>query len=127
MSTVAELSARLAALEARVELLASAPVPTRRPTLACVVAVVAQEFGVTPAEIIGDARSRDIVRARQAAVYVGREVTQRSSTVLGRYFQRDHSTILYTIATARALTSQDDEFARRCDAARHTLRDRSGA
>jgi chromosomal replication initiator protein len=128
VSALADLAGRVAALETRVAALAAEPrLRSAGPTLACIVGAVALEFGVTRAELLGDGRSRQHVRARQAAMLLARDLAQRSTTVIGRALGRDHTTVIHGTARARELAATDPDFAKRLAAARKTLTQRSEA
>lgn len=63
-----------------------------------IISAVAEEYGVTVAEIKGLRREKYIVPARQEAMArVYRERPDLSLTVLGRLFHRDHTTVLSAI------------------------------
>ncbi|MDQ4064910.1 MAG: chromosomal replication initiator protein DnaA, partial [Actinomycetota bacterium] len=61
-----------------------------------VMSVAAEYFGVTPDEIRSSSRSRELVTARQMAMYLCRELTELSLPQIGKRFGgRDHSTVIY--------------------------------
>ncbi|MEA2452630.1 MAG: chromosomal replication initiator protein [Actinomycetota bacterium] len=61
-----------------------------------VISVAADYFGITPDEIRSSSRSRDLVTARQMAMYLCRELTDLSLPKIGeRFGGRDHSTVIY--------------------------------
>jgi chromosomal replication initiator protein len=61
-----------------------------------VISVAADYFGITPDEIRSSSRSRDLVTARQMAMYLCRELTELSLPKIGeRFGGRDHSTVIY--------------------------------
>jgi len=61
-----------------------------------VISVAADYFGVTADEIRSSSRSRDLVTARQMAMYLCRELTELSLPKIGeRFGGRDHSTVIY--------------------------------
>lgn len=64
-----------------------------------IIANVAAQHGVTPADIIGSSRLRTIVRARQDAIAaVASAYPHLSAPALGRAFgDRDHTTILHAL------------------------------
>ncbi|MCJ2098468.1 helix-turn-helix domain-containing protein [Methylobacterium sp. E-046] len=64
-----------------------------------IIAQVAEAFGFTHADIVGDGRTSDVVRARYAAIAAVREVRPDLSLPrLGRLFGgRDHTTMLHAI------------------------------
>lgn len=55
---------------------------------------------VTPSDIVGDRRSKTVVRARQIAMWVVREITGLSLPQMGAVFGRDHTTIAHGIRAA---------------------------
>jgi chromosomal replication initiator protein len=61
-----------------------------------VISVAADYFGITADEIRSSSRSRDLVTARQMAMYLCRELTDLSLPKIGeRFGGRDHSTVIY--------------------------------
>ena len=61
-----------------------------------VISVAAEYFGCSPDEIRSSSRSRDLVTARQMAMYLCRELTELSLPKIGeRFGGRDHSTVIY--------------------------------
>jgi hypothetical protein len=64
------------------------------------VAYAAAKYGVSSEEVLGNVRSRDIVLARQEAIYECYRHISMSLPALGRRFGRDHTTILHSIRRA---------------------------
>jgi len=63
-----------------------------------IIRVVAEYFGLTPNDLKGKKRSQNIVFPRQLAMYIGREMTDYSTTELGQDFGgRDHTTVMHSI------------------------------
>jgi len=63
-----------------------------------IIRVAAEYFGLTPNDLKGKKRSQNIVFARQLAMYIGREMTDYSTTELGQDFGgRDHTTVMHSI------------------------------
>jgi len=63
-----------------------------------IIRVAAEYFGLTPNDLKGKKRSQNIVFARQIAMYIGREMTDYSTTELGQDFGgRDHTTVMHSI------------------------------
>ena len=61
-----------------------------------IIGIVAAYFQLTPEEILGPRRSKDIAHARQLAMYLLRTETTLSFSDIGRELgNRDHSTILH--------------------------------
>lgn len=67
-------------------------------TLDRIFAVVAKKYGVTPADIKGARRSKEIAFARHVSIYIVRQVTDLSLPSIGKILNRDHTTILSSIA-----------------------------
>jgi chromosomal replication initiator protein len=66
-------------------------------TVAAVKEVVADNYDLTPEDIEGKSRKKEIARARHIAVYLARELTDSSFPVLGKEFGgRDHSTVMHS-------------------------------
>ncbi|MEA2517007.1 MAG: chromosomal replication initiator protein [Actinomycetota bacterium] len=73
-----------------------------------VMSVAADYFGVTTDEIRSSSRSRDLVTARQMAMYLCRELTDLSLPKIGdRFGGRDHSTVIYANNKIRELIGEN--------------------
>lgn len=72
------------------------PVPI---TIEKIISEVARTFEITAEDIKSKKRNQPISNARQAAIYIVREVTQMSLESIGESFGgRDHSTVVYAIS-----------------------------
>ncbi|MBI4800332.1 MAG: chromosomal replication initiator protein DnaA [Desulfarculus sp.] len=58
---------------------------------------VAQVYGLTSAVLTGRSRRQSITRPRNLALYLCRRHTEASYAELGRFFNRDHSTVMYGV------------------------------
>ena len=58
---------------------------------------VAKAFGVSGADIKSDKRQNNIKLARQVAMYVIKEVTSLTLQEIGKVFEKNHSTVIYSI------------------------------
>ena len=68
----------------------------RRITPELIISVVCDQYGVTQEDVISKKRSRDIAMPRQIAMYLCRDLTQLSTTNIGRAFGgRDHTTVMH--------------------------------
>ena len=99
--------------------------PTRRsaePSVEEVLGATAALFGVTANELIARDRRPTVARARKVAIYLARELTDKSLPEIGRRLGgRDHSTIL---AAARSLVGdmeRDDKLADAVDKLKRQL------
>lgn len=55
---------------------------------------VCLRFKLTPAQLRAPDRSRRIVRPRQIAMFLARELTNASYPKIGQHFNRDHATVI---------------------------------
>ncbi|MDF0529401.1 chromosomal replication initiator protein DnaA [Tsukamurella sp. 8F] len=60
-----------------------------------ILAVVAEYFETTVAELRGTGKTRAVTNARQIAMYLCRELTDLSLPKIGQIFDRDHTTVMY--------------------------------
>ena len=60
-----------------------------------------------PADIRGKKRSANVSGARQMSMYIIREITGMSMEAIGQEFQRDHSTVVYSLKTIEESISRD--------------------
>ena len=68
----------------------------RRITPELIISVIADQYGVTADDIVSKKRSRDVALPRQIAMYLCRNMTQMSTTNIGRSFGgRDHTTVMH--------------------------------
>ncbi len=83
---------------------------------------VADDFGISRAELIGPTRAATPVRARQVAIYLTREMTELSLPQIGRlYGGRDHSTVLNSLRRVEAGVAADPVLAERVAGLRATI------
>ena len=74
-------------------------------------------FGVSTRSILGDSRHQDIARVRFAAVHIAQTLTARSTVVIGRAMNRDHTTIMNSLKRAEQLIASDPVYAKRVERA----------
>ena len=68
----------------------------RRITPELIISVIADQYGVTAEDIVSKKRSREVALPRQIAMYLCRNMTQLSTTNIGRSFGgRDHTTVMH--------------------------------
>ncbi|MFZ2538413.1 MAG: chromosomal replication initiator protein DnaA [Oscillospiraceae bacterium] len=70
------------------------PVPV---TVVRIIEEVAKTYSVSPEDLRSKKRNANISTARQTAIFIIREVTQMSTSLIGAEFERDHSTIVYAL------------------------------
>lgn len=65
-------------------------------TVESIMEVTAEYFKVTLADLKGTSKKRAIAHARQLAMYLCRELTDFSLPRIGEYFDKDHTTVIYS-------------------------------
>ncbi len=76
-------------------------------TAATIMAATASYFGVSLEDLCGSSRSRNLVNARQIAMYICRELTSMSLPKIGQQFgNRDHTTVMHADRKIRALMAE---------------------
>jgi chromosomal replication initiator protein len=73
-----------------------------------IITATAAACGLSPADLIGQSRRQPLVRARQTAMYLCRELTDLSLPKIGRAFGgRDHTTVMHALDRVKALMVED--------------------
>lgn len=80
------------------------PIPV---TIEKIINEVARTYNVVPSDIRGKKRNASVSSARQMTMYIIREITGMSMEAIGAEFQRDHSTVVYSINTMEKNLSHD--------------------
>ena len=76
-----------------------------------VISIVATQLGYKPSELSGPARNRPLVRARQLAMYLIRELTDYSYPAIARHFgDRDHTTVIHAVEKINKDMNKDREL-----------------
>ena len=69
---------------------------------------VAEHFNLRLSDMLSQRRSRNIARPRQAAMYLAKQLTERSLPEIGRKFSgRDHTTVMHAIKKIEELRCSD--------------------
>lgn len=78
-----------------------------------VLMAVANVFGLSPDQLLGRSRSRDIALPRQVAMYLMREEVNASLPQIGEVLGgRDHTTVMYACEKVADLIERDDRLRR---------------
>lgn len=77
-------------------------------TMREIVDAVAWKHNVTTADILGPGRRRDIVAARMEAYWLCSKKTRCSLPQIGKFFDRDHTTVLHGIRVHEALLAKGE-------------------
>jgi chromosomal replication initiation ATPase DnaA len=79
-------------------------------------------FKLPRALMMSSARARQVVRARMSAMFLSKEMTERSLPDIGRMFGgRDHTTVLHSVRRIEKLITDDTDFAKELEALRATI------
>jgi chromosomal replication initiator protein len=84
----------------------------RRVTIDEIQRRVAEHFNIKMAEMTSSRRARVVARPRQVAMYLAKQLTQRSLPEIGRRFGgRDHTTVMHAVKKIEELTRIDRALA----------------
>jgi chromosomal replication initiator protein len=80
----------------------------RRATLRDIATHTARYYAMHVADLRGPSRRRNIANARAVAMYMARQLTDKSYCAVGKYFGgRDHTTVLHGCRKTKELMAQD--------------------
>ena len=95
----------------------------RRVTIEEIKKKTAEHFGLKVADLESPNRSRSIVRPRQIAMHLARQLTPRSYPEIGRRFgNRDHTTVMHAVETIQRMSGLDPAFAEEVERLRLSIR-----
>ncbi len=70
--------------------------------------VVCEKMNINPDDLLGPGRTKELVLARQIAMYLARQMTSASLPAIGKIFGgRDHSTVLHACNKIAVMLQQD--------------------
>ncbi len=88
-----------------------------------IIAAVAEYYHITPDDLAGRDRSREVSTARQVVIYLAREVADASLVEIGDALGgRNHSTVLYSYERVADLVATGGQVRRQIQAIRQMLR-----
>jgi chromosomal replication initiator protein len=94
----------------------------RRVTIDEIQRKVAEHFNMRVADMHSERRARAVARPRQVAMFLAKQLTQRSLPEIGRKFGgRDHTTVLHAVKKVEELMANDQGFAEDIELLRRTL------
>jgi chromosomal replication initiator protein len=82
--------------------------PETLPTAPLIISEVAKYYGIDESVIRSKLKNKGTAEARTMAIYLTRDLTGLSLPEIGREFDRDHSTILYSIRKIEQLVKSGD-------------------
>lgn len=68
-----------------------------KPSMELIIWGTAKYFGVTPDELVGKSQQPHLVEPRHVAMYLCRELTKASHPVIGRAFNRHHTSVMMAL------------------------------
>jgi chromosomal replication initiator protein len=89
--------------------------------VSAIVKRVAAAFGIAEKEMLGTSRLRGVLRPRQIAMYLVRELTGLSLPRIGAAFARDHTTVLHAYRKVEEELASDAALAKQVDELRSSL------
>ena len=94
----------------------------RRVTIEEIQKRVAEHFSMRLTDMSSARRARAVARPRQVAMYLAKQLTQRSLPEIGRRFgNRDHTTVMHAVSRVGELMSRDAGFAEDVELLRRLL------
>lgn len=91
-----------------------------------IVEKVALHYELLADEIRGKKRDHRTAEARNVAMFLVREWTRKSYTVIGHYFFRDHSTVVFAYKKVYERIQHDHEFSEIISVIRHKVFENCG-
>jgi len=119
----ANLFGRTVTLEATQEVLHDVlKAQDRRVTIEEIQKKVAEYFKIRLADMTSARRARQVARPRQVAMYLAKQITQRSLPEIGRRFgNRDHTTVMHACSRVSELIGRDAALAEDVELLRRML------
>ena len=77
-----------------------------------IVNAAAEKYGIAADEILGKKRTKEIAWPRHMSVYVMRKLTDMSLNDIGKFFNRDHSTIITSIEKIEKESEENSSVAK---------------
>ena len=84
--------------------------------------VVARQYNVSRSDLLSSRRTANVVRPRQVAMYLAKQLTPRSLPEIGRKFGgRDHTTVMHAVRKVEELRASDRAMAEDIELLRRML------
>ena len=94
-------------------------------SISTIVREVASYYNIETSELKGKKRTAIIKDARNMAIYLTRKITQYSTTEIGNYFDRDHSTITHSIDKVDKERKENSDLAAALDTLENNIRSKA--
>lgn len=97
--------------------------PSKRLTIADIQKEVEAFYKVSHADLIGKKRNRNIIYARQIAIYLCRQLLDLPFNDIGKKFNRDHSTVMYSVTNVEEKMKENRELREELETLRQLIRE----
>lgn len=97
--------------------------PSKRLTIADIQKEVETFYKVSHADLIGKKRNRNIIYARQIAIYLCRQLLDLPFNDIGKKFNRDHSTVMYSVTNVEEKMKENRELREELETLRQLIRE----
>ena len=97
--------------------------PSKRLTIADIQKEVEAFFKVSHADLVGKKRTRNIIYARQIAIYLSRQMLDLPFNDIGKKFNRDHSTVMYSVTNVEEKMKESRELQEEIEALKQIIRE----
>ena len=84
--------------------------PSKRLSIADVQKEVEAFYKVSHSDLVGKKRSREIAYARQIAIYLCRQMLDLPYNDIGKKFNRDHTTVMYSVTNVEKKMQESREL-----------------
>ena len=84
--------------------------PGLAPTPSLILNEICSYFNLEASDILSNNRRSDLVEARQSAMYIVRKLTDSSLHEIGKFFRRDHTTVLHAHDRVETRRQNDTSF-----------------
>ena len=75
------------------------------------------------ADLVGKKRTRNIIYARQIAIYLSRQMLDLPFNDIGKKFNRDHSTVMYSVTNVEEKMKESRELQEEIEALKQIIRE----
>lgn len=97
--------------------------PSKRLTIGDIQKEVETFYKVSHADLIGKKRTRNIIYARQIAIYLCRQMLDLPFNDIGKKFNRDHSTVMYSVTNVEEKMKENRELREELETLRQLIRE----
>lgn len=97
--------------------------PSKRLTIADIQKEVETFYKVSHADLVGKKRTRNIIYARQIAIYLCRQMLDLPFNDIGKKFNRDHSTVMYSVTNVEEKMKENRELREELETLRQLIQE----